>query len=82
MPSACEVVAGQHRQHARGGAGGGGVDASDPGVRHRRADQHGAHQAVDRHVVGVHALSGEKALVFLALHALTDAELRHGTLIC
>ena len=51
----------------------GGVDALDVGMRVRRAHEHGVGLARAIDVVGVLALAGDEALVFLAPYWRSDA---------
>ena len=66
------------RQAARRFHRGGGIDALDVGVGVRRAHEHGVGLAGAIDVVGVLALAGDEALVFLATHWRADAGCAHG----
>jgi hypothetical protein len=61
-----EIVAGQHGQHAGLGQRRRRVDSLDRGVRVRRAHEIGVGLSRDIDVVGVAALAGDIANIFLA----------------
>ena len=67
-----KLGAGQHRDHAGHSSRRGDVDLLDPGVRMRRAHEHRAGLARPADVVGVLALAGDEAEVFLAAHRCAD----------
>ena len=73
-----EIRAGEHGDHARHRGGRLGVDALDLGVRMRRAQEHRARFARPADVVGVLALAGDEAEVFLATHRRADSGRTHG----
>src|SRR6266404_1513529 len=60
--------AGEHGDDARHGGCRLGVDALDPSVCMRRADERGVRLAGSVDVVGVMALAGDESLVLLAAH--------------
>src|SRR3954469_20365967 len=68
------VVAGQHQQHAAPFAGGGGVDATDIGVRDACAQYISVSSVLEMNVVGVTALAGDQGLVFETPNGLANAE--------
>jgi hypothetical protein len=74
------ILAGEHDDHAGRSLGRFRVDAADAGMGMMRA--HHRHEARVRRIdIGdVIALAGEKSLVFLALHRLTDATRRFAPL--
>jgi len=57
------VAAGQHRQDTRHTGRWPGIDAGDPGMRVRRANNIGIGLARQAHVVGVVARTGQKARI-------------------
>ena len=66
-----QVVAGQDGDHAVGLLRGGGVDAPDPGVRHRAVQDRAVEHAGQPEVAGVFGLAGELQPAVGAFHALT-----------
>ena len=72
-----DVVAGQHRDHARGLPRLGRVDTLDGCVGVRGAHEIGVGLAGEVDVVGVAALAGDEALVLLADDARADARAAH-----
>ena len=68
-----DVVGDQHRADARHAAGLGDVDGEFR-MRMRRTQHQRMHRGWRRVVVGVAALAANQRVVFLAKHALTDAE--------
>ena len=68
-----DVVGGQDRRHARQRARLGDVDGEFC-MRMRRTQHQGMQSGLRRDVVGVAALAADQRIVFLAAHALTDAE--------
>ena len=73
-----KLGAGEHRQHARHAGGRLGVDRFDRGVGVRRADEIGKGLARPVDVVGVMALAGDEAVIFLAAHRGADPGCAHG----
>jgi hypothetical protein len=71
------VLAREHGCHSRRGKSRARVDASDPGVGHVGAHDVGVELAWPVHVVGIPALAGEKAIVFLALDGSADSRAGH-----
>ncbi len=67
-----KIGAGQHRDHAGHRLAAVDVDLLDLGVRMRRAHEHRAGLARPADVVGVLALAGDEAEVFLATHRRAD----------
>ena len=61
-----QVGAGEHGHHRRVGAGGGGVDRDDPGVRERAAQDRAVQHAGQRDVVDERALPPDEPRVLLA----------------
>lgn len=68
-----ELLAGEHRDHARHLQRGGRVDPLHLGVRVRAADEIGMGHARKLDVVDVAALAGNETLVFLAHDSRADA---------
>ncbi len=73
-----KLGAGQHGDHARHGGCRFGVDRFYRGVRMRRANEIGESLAGPADVVGVMALAGDEALIFLAAHRDADTGSAHG----
>ena len=73
-----DVVAGQHREHAGRRLGAALVDAADPGVRVRRADEIGIDLARPVDVVREVPGAGDEALVLLAPDRSADPVRGHG----
>ena len=69
-----DVVRRQDRTDARQAPGAGGIEG-EFGVGVRRAQHQRMHRGLRRVIVGVAALAANQRVVFLAKHALTDAEL-------
>ena len=69
-----DVFRRQDRADARQALGAGGIDG-EFGVGVRRAQHQRMHRGLRRVIVGVAALAANERVVFLAKHALTDAEL-------
>ena len=69
-----DVGAGQHREHAVGGLGFGGVDALMRGMRVRRHDHDAVALPRQVEIVDVTAAAGDEARVLDPRHGLTDAE--------
>ena len=69
-----DVFRRQNRPDAGQAFGAGGVDG-EPGVGVRRAQHQRVHRGLRRVIVGIAALAANQRVVFLAKHALTDAEL-------
>ena len=67
------VRAGEHREHAGGGARGRRLDAPDVGVRVGRADEARVDLAGDVDVVAVAAVAHEQTRVVLAKDRLADS---------
>ena len=68
-----DVLGGQDRRHAGQAAGAGGIDGEFR-MRVRRAQHQRMQRRLRREIVGVAALAANERIVFLAQHALTDAE--------
>ena len=68
----CEVLAGEHGQHARCGARRCGIDRADLRVRVRAAQEAGVALVRQRNVVGVLSSAGEEAVVLFALDRAAD----------
>ena len=79
--SAASSRAGEHREHARHAGRGLGVDRFDRGVGVRRADEIGIGLAGPVDVVGVVALAGDEAAIFLAAHRGADTGRAHGSFL-
>ncbi len=73
-----EIRACQHRDHAGHRSRRLGIDALYFRVRMRRAQKHRARLARPANVIGVLALAGNKAEVFLAAHRRADPGRTHG----
>ena len=71
-----DVGAGQHRQHAGRGFGGGGVDRFDNGMRAVGAAEGGIGLAVEIPVIGIAARAGNEPMV-LAAAFVGIARIRH-----
>src|SRR5439155_571734 len=76
-----KLGAGEHREHARHRLRGLGVDRLDLRVRVRRPQKMDIGLARPVDVVGVLALAGDKAEVFLAAHRRADTGRAHGGLL-
>ena len=76
-----EVVAGEDPQHTRHRSSGLGVDLFQRGVGMRRAQEIGVGLARPVDVVGVAALAGDEAVVFLAADGSADSGGGHGFLL-
>ena len=75
----CDILAGQHRDHARRRQRGGFVDAAQHGMGMRRTDENTRRHARPLDVRHVVAAPGEEALIFLALRRRADPDhLPHG----
>ena len=73
-----KLRAGEHVDHAGHGLGRADVDLLDLGARVRRAYEHGAGFARPDHVVGISAVSGDEANVFLTAYRRADPGRAHG----
>ena len=67
-----KIIACEYRDHAGCGIGFAQINTANFGVCMRRTQKVSVCLACHRHVVGVSAAAGEKALIFLALDALAD----------
>ena len=76
--SLAKLGAGEHRDHAGHRGRRFGVDRFDRGMRVRRANEIGVSLAGPVDVVGVVALAGDEALIFLAAHRGADTGSAHG----
>ncbi len=72
---------GEYRKHTRHAGGSLGVDRFDRGVGVRGADEKGVALTGAVDVVGVVALAGDEAVVFLAAHCGADPGRTHGSLL-
>jgi hypothetical protein len=72
-----ELRAGEHREHARHGGRGFGVDRLDRRMGVRRADEIGESLARPVDVVGIVARAGDEAAIFLAAHRSADPGRTH-----
>ena len=62
----------EHAKHAWQGAGGGGINREDAGMRVGRAHHHGIGLSVDVEIVREATLARNQAFVFLAAQRLAD----------
>ena len=76
-----EIGTGEDRQYARHRGGRFSVDRFDRGVGVRRADEERVTLAGPVDVVGVVALTGNEAVIFLAAHGGADPGRAHGGLL-
>ena len=72
QPIGVRVLAGENGKHAGGGSGRGDVEAGDPRVGMRRAQQGGVRQAVEHQVVEVGPATDEEPRILASFRCVTD----------